>query len=419
MRRITRLRAGAAEVWPGLLAQGLTFANLFIPILLGAQGQLVTLVQSTAIAAILVQTVTHAAPGRLPGLEDGGAARRLRASALASSLTVSFILATAGFILTVIGPGKISILLGGAVVLAAQAVYTIYVAELTRLYNYRAIMAARLAYALVLVTLTAIVCVLRYEGFWLAVAAGVAFLAGGGAAALSARSSVRADRGARVRVRLADYIGELRTAAPLSLAYLLGGFSGQAGALALVGMGQFQAAWAVIVRMMNGMQTIGGQFLAPRADIEVARARRAEDEGALLRAVRRGMFVGLALSMATAVIAVAALIYSDISSNAVLSEFEVLFALLGYAAATTGMTVLGRTLGLVGSHRTRLIWETIRGVAFGIVLLFVRGEYLLVALGVVGLASVASYVWLCLRAVKRTSVDRRNDSLEGGEVILS
>jgi len=405
MNRSLRIVRGARQVWPGVLAQGLTFANLFIPILLGAEAQLVVLVQSTAIAAILVQTVTHAAPGRLPSITDGPAAKRIRLAALVSSAFASGALAVVGIALTLAGTGVVSIWLGGAVVLAAQALYTVYVAELTRQFNYRGILIARLAYAILLVVLTTVVCLLRAPGFWLAVAASFSFLAGGLAALVAGRRSLQGSGSITRQSPLKAYLLDVRVAAPLSFAYLLGGFSGQAGALALSGLGALQPAWAVVVRIMNGMQTIGGQFLAPRADIDVARAARTEASPSVPFALRKALMVGVALACGTAVLATAALLYSGVPLHDAVEELELLVALAGYAALTTGVTVVGRTLGLIGSHRTRLSWEALRAMGFGVVLLFAREELLLVLLGALGMFFSLSYVILCLRAAKRHSYE--------------
>lgn len=401
MRRSIQLVRGAQQVWPGVLAQTLTFANLFIPILLGAQEQLVALVQSTAIAAILVQTVTHAAPGRLPSIEDEIVAKRLRTAALISSALASACLAIVGITFTLIGSGAVSIWLGGAVVLAAQALYTIYVAELTRQFDYRGILVARLAYAILLVVLTTITCLLHAPGFWLAVGAAISFVAGGLAALISARARLRSFASAPGRLRPREYFGEVRVAGPLAFAYLLGGFSGQAGALALAGLGTFQPAWAVAVRIMNGMQTIGGQFLAPRADIDIAKTSRAEGGLSVSAALRKALLMCVVLAVGTLGLSAAALVYSGVYLRDFADDAELVVALVGYAALTTGITVIGRTLGLIGSHRVRLVWEIARAISFGLVLVFARNESLLILLGIVGALSSVSYVLLCMRAARR------------------
>lgn len=412
LSRLGRARAGALEIWPGVLAQGLTFANLFVPIAFGAQEQLVALVQSTAIAAILVQTVTHAIPGRLPAIGNNLQARHLRISALFSSLSISLLLAILGVILTLTQHRGTSIVLGGSIVLAAQSYYTVYTSELTRQDNYGGILRARLAYAVPLILLTGLVSLIHVEGFWLAVAAAASFFSGGMAAAAASRRSSGKERQARQNGAINRYFAELRVAAPLAFAYLLGGFSGQAGALALVGMGQFQPAWAVVVRIMNGMQTVGGQFLAPRADIDVGRSLRSSDAAGLGRGLKRAVAVGAVLAFGTVVLAGLALAYSGIQVSDLLTDGGLLVALLGYAGATTGITVIGRILGLVGRHWVRLVWEVARAVGFGAIILLARGELLLIALGILGFMSAATYTLLCVHAFRRYLLVERSTDAE-------
>lgn len=407
MSRSAALRRTITSTWPGAFAQALTFANLFVPIVLGSQQQLVVLVQSTAVAAILVQTVTHAAPGRLPAIASPVEARQVRKFALLTSGLTAGLIAVAALC---VPAGTFSeVLWGGSLVLAGQALYTINIAELVRKYNYRGIMRARLAYAIPLIVMTTLACLLDLQALLLAAVAAVSFAVGGivaGAAAKRSNGDVGASRSVGgqpsergvLNVGVRAYFRELKAAAPLSLAYLLGGFSGQAGALAIPALGQVQAIWAALIRVMNGMQTVGSQFLAPKADIDLSRAVRGEGTRSASAALRAALIMAVGLAAGAVVLGIAAVMVSDPTDLFLLVDPALACALLGYVALNAGLSVIGRSLGIVGQHRARLLWEVLRVIALGTSLIFARGDVLLYLLGGFGIASCVTYFLLCRQA---------------------
>ena len=396
----------------GAFSQAATFVALFLPVVFGLSDSLVTLVQATALAAIALHPAVLVCEARLPTVAEGERARRMLWSSFSALLVVVAAFELAGLVFLLNHLAAAEVLLAAGAVLLGQGLYTMRLAHLTRVLDLRQIMATRLLYGVAVLVTTLILCLVKASGPWFAVGNGLAFV-------LAVCTFSRADlRLSHMPSPMRHFGAEVRDALPLMGAYLLGGFSGQAGALSVGLVGPIAPAWAVACRIMGGFQTIGGQLVGPAVDVEVARSVQTREAPALRRAVNRGLVAGVVLVVLMVLGSVAALLWvGDADQLDSAESVALIVGVVGFAGANVVLSPIGRTLGMIGRARARVIWDIGRFLVLGAAVVALRDEHLLVALTVASLAATAVYIALVIRARRQVVRGPATDHAGVKEVI--
>jgi len=377
----------------GLSAQGLTILSTLVPIAFDRLDAVIQLVTVMAVATALIPGLCLAVSSRLPVVSDPTEAFAVVFASAATLALFSALFAAAGLLVVDIR----SFALACSILIAAQGAYTISGAIATRNYDYALLMRMRLAYGLGVVVVTLICCVLNLE-------ARAFVLAPASASAIAASLGLLAHIG-----RLSHHLGHLSwrgvlrqvfQARSLTVAQFLSGYSGQVGAIAAAGLGPLAASWAISVRFTAGFQTVASQILAPSVDIDVSRAIREPEDGALRRAVMRGSLMGGALALVAAPVVLALCLLLGAEEIGARETAALCFGVIGYQVLSVWLLPSERVMGLLGGQQTRLIWDGLRAAALAPVLLLNSGIAKAVWLGVVGTLFYIAYMAICWRLAK-------------------
>ncbi|MFP3714098.1 hypothetical protein [Puerhibacterium sp. TATVAM-FAB25] len=391
----------------GIGSMLLTFLAALLPALAGRADALVLLVQAGAVTSVLVHPATLGAAVRAPAAP---AARRgpLRAGAVAlAAVVVLGALAALGLRAGLgaaaadvaglgprgeawLGPDVAVPAAVTVVLLAGNGAYVLQQARLTAVGSYPALMSLRLTYALAVVAGTGACLLAHAPAPAFVVAAAGAY----GIAVLAAAAWRRGAAGAGPSA-VAPWRAELRAGVVVGGALALTAAAGAVGALATGHLGAGAAAWAVLTRVANGFETLGGHVVAPAGEVRLTGALARDDRSAVRDAVRGAVRRSLLLALGFGVAGLVVLRLTPVGDP---PAVVLAGALLFYGAQVVHAPV-ARLWGLVGARRARLAWDAARTGALVAALLGAGGTSAAApALAVVGVAGVAVYVGVVLRA---------------------
>lgn len=388
----------------GATAQIFTLTASLVPVLFGRTEALVMLVTLTAVSTVLQPALTLASSHTLPMVSGAkNAARRLQSA---------FIFTVGGSIIAGIAIGVIALALGTASVqacgiglalfglAASQAIFTLLVAWLTWQLDPLKIMRARFLYGVLSLALTVVVTLLDADPLFYVGAIAVAYLISAGAAvvpSLRTRNGLPHAAGAySVRRQFAHVRGALSLVGALTA----GAFAGQLAALAVPFVGPASEAWAAIVRVTSGFQTLGAQVVGVDLDVRLLASLRARDTLRIQRTMRTIILASVIIGVACAVVATPA---GALLSNPQFldSPLLALYAACGvaYAFSAAAISPIGRMLGFVGRQQ-RMVWDGARFIFSSAAILFARGLPLLLLVALITASAYVSYTWWLFRAVK-------------------
>lgn len=397
-------RHGLKRVQLGLVAQVLTLVATLLPVLAGQTDALVFAVQAGGLASILISIVTAGAAVRLPAvLEDKRAATETLSSLVIVGCSGLLCLVVVGTLHLIGSPELALVGLAALLLLVSQSLYVVGAAVLTRQGSYASLMQMRLLYAVVAVLLTAMVTAVDAGGFALVGASIAGFLVG---AAIPARSILRASREAlTIGWRPSDASRSLVESRSLLASFLFGGLGTQLPAVFITSLGEYAAAWAVVIRMSGGIQTVALQLIAPAVDIKVSRAYRVGAAGDARQGVRLGFAAGGLLALVTAAAPWIGLqfITVDLDPWAWLAFWS---AVLGFAATGSLIGPCSRTLPMIGGTGETLRWNVGRTMLAAGAFYLPAPSLTLVTLGVGGAALAAYYMVKCFALASRIEAPR-------------
>lgn len=392
-----KLRSAASGAW-GLLAQALSLTATFLPVAFQRSDALVVLVTFAAIATVVTPVMSLAAQVRIPAIVS---AFNLRVQVIATTIAC-LIGGVAVFALVFFLESSWGAFGGlGPLVLASlcvsQAFFTLVYALLVRRGVYRDMMLGRLAYAAATLLFTAGVIATSGDGLYLCVAAAGGYIVGAFVSILMLRRT-RSARPRRVGPRRMAMLAirSARRSSALTVSLTIGAFAGQVGALVTPTLGDLSAAWALMMRVMSGFQTLGVVIIGSSVDARISAAARAKDAQAVRSSSRAAVLIGVGIGLLGAVVSVALAVILGATSRADSDFLVFLFAGLGFVGASIALAPIGRILGLVGRPAMRLLWDSLRCLMMMPALLLpTRGA--LAVLTVAGLLSFASYLALLKR----------------------
>lgn len=384
----------------GLVAQGFTLLASLLPVMFGRVDTLVTIVTLSAVSAILLAGASLAANQLIPVEVDTRATlERIGASTywvLAAGVVIA--LAASGIAQLTTGDWVNGASLG--LLTASNAAFIVVLAVLVWRKDFRGVMTTRLVYGVGAATLTLMACVADAPAAAYLCALALAYVFAVAAvvrrhlrlwsAGLSAIRLARPDRRIEIVTRSTALVGALTTSAAAS----------QAGALATPLLGPLSGAWAIVVRIMGGFQTLGAQIIGVSIDIRLASAVRSRDRQRTGRIVWTSSLLALCTGLTGGVIAVlCAGLLVDVPPPSIL--FDVGAAC--FAAGQIALSPIGRSLGFIGPHWVRLIWEIVRLAATVAALICFKDLSLILALAALSVLSFASYWALTAMFVRRMS----------------
>lgn len=377
----------------GLLAQGLTFVATLIPIAAGLHSELVTFVVISGIATILVHPATLGVHSTFASIRSPHiAAITIAASTLVLLAAVFSILIVSLVSLVQERPDFASASAATACLLAGQGMYYFVLAYSTRIGSHGLIAGVRIAYSVMIVILTLMASTVARSSYSLPVAAAVSF-------GLSAIGAMVVLRGvipwrALADVRFKSILSRAWEMRSTTIIFALSGMSGQVTSLALPFLGQFAVPFAVIARVATGFQTVGAQVIAPRFDVEYARAVRTRNTSMTHATYTRATKWGIALAIIGVTISLIVLTATE--SRPLSSEHfvQLLAATILFWGAQICASTVGKFLTFSGFTRARLIYEFSRALPLTLAVVFLRDEVLLWGLSAVMCVSMISFMWL-------------------------
>ncbi|ACQ79217.1 hypothetical protein Bcav_0956 [Beutenbergia cavernae DSM 12333] len=385
------LRSGAL----GVGSQGLTMLAALLPALVGQVDVLVGLVPLIAVAALVVPFVTLAVPMRMP-VATPDAAEAMRRAAIRVALATGLVgLALAG-VAAAGGAAWAGAVAGVSVLVLGQSAYVVAQASFTTAGDYARLMRLRVGYASAVLVATVGCAALHVGPAVFAVGNGVAYalaalLLGAGRGGPFRGFSRSGTDPSAVRV-----LAEARAGAPLAAAMSLSASASLLGALAVPAMGAFAPTWAVVTRVANGFETLGGHVVGPAVEVAFARARRRGDVPGMRRVALATAAAAAALAAVFVGLTLAVLAVVDTSAGRGAASLSL--ALLFYGALVV-LAPLSRLWGMVGSARGRLAWDAGRAATAALVVLTLTGPALVAGLAVVAVGSLAVYLAGLSRAV--------------------
>ena len=383
-----------------IIGQGLSFAAMIVPIVLGRFDALALIVLSSSISVVVYGWLSFSFPALYPVARGPRAAL---VSLIASHWPVligSAALVVGG--LSVPDRDQSVILLASFAMLAGLTLYNIAMSEAVRTSDIVRINRIRLSYGA--------------GNFMLTVAASLfwsderALVAASAAAFLIASMPELARDVLRVRDRLdAISVKEVVAYNGQNAAAAVGrGFSTlafQAGNLALGGLGGAAAAWAVVLRIAGGFSTVGQQVAAPAFEMRFAAALREgrfpDAQKVQLYAVAAGGAIGLA-----ACVAVVALVhFSDASGQVVgLGYYSFLAASTIYALFVGSASAVTKNLVMAGGQNIFLALSITKLIVLAAVIYLVPvgDRILMLALTEAGFQLI--YISVCFLSIRNLQV---------------
>lgn len=382
-----------------LAAQGLNFAAMLLPILLGRFEQVAFLVIVSAAGGIAAHTGTLAFGSVYPALRRSGRRRSISIGASVAGLLLT--VATFAIAAVVVGlfDRDIGRLLGwSAALCAANGMYIVATGLLIRDAAMGRFGVLRTVYACVNLVFTVVATFVWHDVVALAVAATAAFVVSAASSLDRARARALADGLRRFR-RPRELGAYAREHAPATMSNLAAGIAYQSSALLTGLLGPFAGAWAVIIRITGGFATIGTQVVGPPLEMRFAAAVREGRFADARRTTSAALVWGLLLSLVTA--GVIAGVWAVAGSRGEpLPSVPVL--VVGAAAFILGSLVpcaAQKFLVMAGGQRRLLLLVLLRLVAVVAIVPFLRNEMLVVVLAVIEFLFAAAYVVLLSRVL--------------------
>jgi hypothetical protein len=389
---MSSIRTNLGGTLPGFAAQGLTLAAAIFPIFIGRDDVLVYLLTVTAPVTIIVHAVVLGAQTRLPMAEETQCLTRL-SSSLSGILLASACLSMA-FVYFFLSSNDLRfqrVVLGIFLLLPCQALYSLLLALATAELAYSKLMYARLFYGVFTFVGTFIAGLLGAPPLTFLAMAALGYLCGA-IPIVWRRLSWTAIR--KISTPVFSFCGfgtEISAARYVIAASLVSGLGSQIGALVIPLVPSHEiGAWAAVVRIMSGLQTVGGQILGPKLDIGFVAGTRHPSSGLIKRIWHRGLIVGTCLGAVCVVSTGVAVAWIDWSSFGI----SLAVAIVGYSATSVFLAPIDRSLTLLGGQRERLVWDVVRAVAGMAIVVWAPSNLVLIILGAVGAGSLLSYLFL-------------------------
>ncbi|WP_162940248.1 hypothetical protein [Gryllotalpicola protaetiae] len=358
------------------------------------------LVLVSAISTALVIAAACGMPSVLPAEHADGRAKTgivasglLLAAVVIVGLTVTF--ALVGLLhFGVMVPAFV------AVMLVSQAIYNFGIAFLVREGDFGSIARMRLWYGGTSAAFTLGACLLEGRAGALILASSASFLVGGlyGLIAKWPRlievMRTRSDISAR---GLVNYVG---SHVGVIAGGLLDGVASQVTGIVIGSLGTVAGAWGVVTRVGGGFSTVGQQLVAPVYDIRFARAVRASaprDAQLTLRSAT-GSGLGLGAIAVSAGIALA-WVSGSLAGLSAANVAAVVAAATLYWGATVTLGPINKFLVMMGEEKSRATWALVRASAVVIILLALRDQVALLAIGSASSILTIVYILLVSRAI--------------------
>ncbi|WP_205484547.1 hypothetical protein [Arthrobacter sp. Alg241-R88] len=380
------------------------------PILIGRDDVLVYLLTVAAPVTIVVHAVTLGAQTRLPMADKSQMLPRL-ASSLSGVLLASSCL-SAVFIYVLFLSEDITLrrfIFGLFVLLPCQAIYFIALALGTADLSYSKLMYSRLLYGSLTFVGTLLMGGLGASPLAFLLVNAFGYLGGAVPIILGRFSWGLIQSISLPTLSFYGFGSELVAARYVVTASIVSGLGSQVGALITPLVPSSDAgAWATAIRIMTGLQTVGGHILGPKLDIGFLAGIR-ECKARLVRSVwRKGLVMGATLGAICIMSSLIGVAWIDIESL----SMPIAIAMLGYSATSVFLAPIDRSLTLLGGQRERLVWDVIRAAGGLAIVLCVPRDLLLVSLATLGICSLLSYVYLLKRRVLVVASSGGDASLE-------
>jgi hypothetical protein len=382
-----------------LVGQGLNFLAMLLPIVGQETGQLAYLMLPLALATVLSRTSILGFHSRYLTVPED----RRRAATSVSFTTLFSTTVLCGIVALVLQltvPGVTGAAIAGwtAFLVITNGLYFMSVAVATQEQRMDVYSTARLWYGIVNIVLTGIVVFAVPFQAGLVVVAGVNPLVGALLILARTRNRVLTDVW-RDRRSLpdADHRRYLTGSARATGATFLSECGFQIQGFLTPFLGQYQEAWAVVVRLTGGFGTLAQQVIAPGFEARIAAAIRDGDRGATARWCRICAAGGIGLGVLCAVVQAGALIFSLRGDPSLTVMMLVLTAVYCVASLSTNLSV---KIPLMKSHdRAFLGWSAGRLVLL-VCLLATSGGVLLTGTVVVQTLAAVVFLVIALRPVR-------------------
>lgn len=382
-----------------LVGQGLNFVAMLLPIVGQETGQLAYLMLPLALATVLSRTSILGFHSRYLTVPED----RRRAATSVSFGTLTGAAVLCGLVavilqLTVPHDGSGAVAGWTAFLVITNGLYFMSVAVATQEQRMDVYSTARLWYGIVNIILTSVVVFIVPFQAGLIVVAGVNPLVGTILILSRTRnriiSEVRHDGRALFDNGHRRYLtGSLRATGATFLSEC--GFQIQ-GFLTPF-LGQYQEAWAVVVRLTGGFGTLAQQVIAPSFEARIAAAIRVGDRTATARWCRICAAGGIVLGVACAVVQAGALVFSLHGDPSLTTMMLVLTSVYCVASLSTNLSV---KIPLMKNHdRAFLAWSAGRLLLL-VCLLATSGGVLLTGIVVVQTVAAAVFLVIALRSVR-------------------
>lgn len=386
----------------GVLAQALTLAASFLPIIAHQDEVLIFVLGVTAPTIVVAQFATLAVAVRLPVLDRSQAVPVLATSLVMLALCATAILGLALLLFVAIGDGDYGKhLLAIAILLLGQGLYICTQAALTRDGKDAGVLQLRLVYAGFLFVLTSMLCFMHASAVLFVVATSTSYVIASFSvlATQLRRCAIFLNLAARSPWRA--HADAARGGLSSSLAFTLAAVSAQAGALSIPSLGSMAQPWAIVTRIGSGFQTVGGQILAPSIDVKVSQSRRDSSVAGMSTALKGSiLWSGLLGSLYLGAVGLA-LVYTGQVPTEKFAMFALVVAVVGYGLTSVILSPIDRALSLMGGSAARLTWDIARAFSTFAVLAVASGNEILMGLGTIGAITGPAYVYLSFKQLRK------------------
>lgn len=374
---------GGRDLFGRLMAQGLNFLAMMVPIVAGRYDAVAFLLTAGAISVIGSTTGALAVQSLLPAVIGWRKAIVAARSGLLGLVSVAAVLCLVSLGVSRFGSLRVGTLFfAAAAVSLPQGAHQIVVSLLIRSGDIRTFTRARLGYSVANLAGTVLVTLCLKTAWSLALATACAYSV---AIVISWHSAhirrvwmlIRS-----AKMPLASSWVYVREVRPAVVSALASNLAFQAGALLTPLMGPFSLAWASVARITGGFGGVGVQVVAPPIEMRFAKALRAGERQERSRAFRVAVRSGLALGCGTLLAQAVLWSVQGLPIEADPSDVRLMVvAMAVYVTATLLASTIQRMLVMSGGQRVMLVLTLAR--------------LALVAFGFIGLRDLPLLVFVC------------------------
>jgi hypothetical protein len=334
-----------------ILGQGLSFAAMLLPPLMGRVDAMPELVFASSAAAVIYQAMGFAFQELFPVSRN---AREASICIIASYWVPALmmgVMAAVSLAFPAVYP-RFSRNAGYvALMLLSTAIYNLALAHAVRSANLRALNGMRLLYGTLTFALTGAFCYFRKSDDAAVLATASALLLASAAGWAYWRDLFPMLRAAWSGITVSDVLSYNRLNLTAALGNLVASLAFQAGGLALPRLGRVAGDWAVIARVSAGFGTVGQQIIAPPLEMRFAQAMRENDVRAAIQVQARAALLGVLVGLGAAIACSLLLMLNVRHSEMGMPGAGLLMLASAYSLALGLTSVMIRYLVMLGGQR--------------------------------------------------------------------